>query len=202
MTPTPRLLSLLALVALTVLAATGCTPVVRDRTLPPSVRSVHVPMIVNRTQQPGLEERLTVAFQRELLADGRLDVVKETKADAIVRMTIDNFDDYPAALDADGFGVSRQWDVRARMEILENIPGRPSIGGVRKIKARWVSNDDSRTTTFTPESREIEELATIFGREALLELITGEFEEIAPELEEAQGREGREMPTAGIELPR
>lgn len=159
-----------------VLLFTGCTPLARARTLPPSVRSVYVPMIVNRTAEPGIEERFTVAMQEELLADGRLMLVKEKDADAIVRVTLLQYEEEAETFDEDDFPTRRTITVDAHMIVEENIPGRPPIGVVRKIKAKTGYNADPRTTTFVGEPSVREGLASTFGRVAVQELITGEFD--------------------------
>ncbi|MCC6546878.1 hypothetical protein IT570_06885 [Candidatus Sumerlaeota bacterium] len=166
----------LLLLALPVLLLSGCTPVVRSRTLPPSIRNVYVPMIVNRTAMPGLEEELTVALQEEILADGRLNLVKQKDADAVVRVTLIQFVTAPEKLDEDKFGTRQTWTIEADMEVEENIPGRPLIGGIRKVLATHGYNADTRTTTFNGEPFERELLATNFGRVAAMELISGEFD--------------------------
>lgn len=160
----------------------GCAPVVRERTLPVSVRAVYVPMVENRTQEPGLEERLTVAFQEELLADGRIDLVREKEADAIIKVTIRQFSDEAISFDDDTFGVSRILRLNADMEVLENIPGRPAIGETRKLKVVAVRNADTRETTFEPEVDGVTKLARNFGRTATLELITGEYGEASGDI--------------------
>lgn len=175
---------LLTLVA--VLFLNGCTPVVRARTLPPSVRTVYIPMVENRTSEPGLEERITVAIQEEILADGRLEIVRERSADAIVPITIRQFDTVPVTLDADGFGTLKEWRVEADFDILENIPGRPRIGERRKVEVRHVFSDDTRIVNFNPEPREKEQLARVFAQRFVLELMTGEFDETIPTLVDVQ----------------
>lgn len=176
--------ALLVLVA--VLFLNGCTPVVRARTLPPSVRTVYIPMIENRTSEPGLEERITVAIQEEVLADGRLDIVRERSADAIVPITIRQVDIVPVTLDADGFGTLKEYRIEADFDILENIPGRPRIGDRRDLEVRYVFNDDPRSVNFNPEGREIDQLARVFAQRFVLELMTGEFDETIPTLVDIQ----------------
>jgi hypothetical protein len=170
-----QILQLPLLLLLGMLLLTGCHPLVRARTLPPSIRNVYVPMIINRTAEPGLEEQLTVAFQEELLADGRLNLVKQKEADATVRITLIQFIPESVRLDEDKFAIRLSWTLQANMEIEENIPGRPLLGGLRKITASHEFNSDPRTTTFNGEPFEKELFASNFARIAAMELITGEF---------------------------
>ncbi len=174
------------LVACFAILMSGCSTVVRQRTLPPSVRSVYVPMIQNRTSEPGLEELLTVAVQREILADGRLDVLKEKDADATLYVTVTRFDEKPLTFDSDNFGTQKTYNVEAIFQVVENIPGRPAIGGDRDIEVEVFYNDDPRSTTFNPEPRERDEMARVFSQVLVLELMTGSLdddEEFQPEPE-------------------
>ena len=90
---------------------TGCAPLVRERTLPPSIRAVHVPMIVNRSAEPGLEERMTASFQKEILADGRLRLVRRQEADAIVNVEIRDFDRDGFSFDGDDFPTTQMFRI-------------------------------------------------------------------------------------------
>lgn len=171
----------------------GCSPIVRERTLPPSVRSVYIPMIKNRTAEPGLEERFTVAVQKEFLADGRLNVVREKEADAILDVTLLNFDRVPQSFDSDNFATSVSYELTTAFEIKENIPGRPAIGGRRKFNTAHFASTDTRVTSFEPESVWMERLAEMFARQMVLEVITGEYEStsFSPEALEAESMEPR-----------
>lgn len=154
----------------------ACTPLVRDRTLPPSIRTVHVPMILNRTSEPGLEERMTVAVQEEILADGRLRLATSREADAILRIYLTDFQNRPSSFDVDGFATNRVYEVTANILVEENIAGRPKIGDYRPVLATHFYNADPRRTTFDPEPRTMEELHRIFAREVVLSLLTGELD--------------------------
>jgi hypothetical protein len=164
----------LAIIAVA-LFLTGCTPLVRQRTLPASVRSVHVPMIVNRTAQPGLEERMTVAVQRELLADGRLRVVRRQEADAIVQIELRDFDRVGFSFDADDFPTTQMLRVEATMEIRENIPGTPLIGGRRLIIVEQPYDADTRSIFYNALPDSLDFFYEGFGRQIVQELLTGDY---------------------------
>ncbi len=59
----------------------SCERIQPVRTLPNWVRSVYVPMIQNRSSEPGLEEVATRLTQEEFLADGRLRIAPKASAD-------------------------------------------------------------------------------------------------------------------------
>lgn len=180
MAPFKHFLPLLTL-ALCAMAFSACRPVVRERTLPPSIRAVSIPMAFNRTAEIGFEERLTIAVQEEFDADGRLLQARRLRdADAIVRIFVTDWETMTFALDSDGFPTAQEYFVRAHIHILENIPGRPMIGPARVVDELFVFNADPRTTTFDPEPRNKEELARRMARTIVREVITGEFEEADP----------------------
>ncbi len=158
-------------------ALSACAPLVRERTLPPSIRTVYVPMIVNRTSEPGLEERIVVAVQEEILADGRLRLENRRRADAQVRIFLTEYYDRPLTFDIDGFATNRIYELHGDILLEENIPGRPQIGDFRPVRAEHFYEADPRRTTFDPEPRSKEELYRKFAREVVLELLTGELEQ-------------------------
>lgn len=167
------------LVVLLPFAATllsACQPVVRERTLPPSIRSVTVPMAVNRTSEPAFEEYLTVAVQEEFDFDGRIRRARNIRdADAIIRIYITDWETSSFAIDADGFPTAQEYALTVHVQIRENIPGRPMIGPSRVINEVYVFNADTRTTTFVPEPRRREELTRRLARTIVREVITGDF---------------------------
>lgn len=156
---------------------TACTPVVRVRTLPASIQSVHVPMAINRSAEPGLSENVTKAVQREILADGRLDLTSARNADAIIELTIQNFRVETQQLSGDDFPSNQIYVMETSMRIRENVPGRPTIGGRRVVNTRSGFSQDTRFTSFSPEADDKEELYDSAARGILFELLTGDFTE-------------------------
>lgn len=172
----------------------GCSPIVRGRTLPPSVRAVYLPMVINRTAEPGVEEGLTRALQEELLADGRLNLVREQEADAIVRIVLTDFDRQTEEVDDDDFAANRAFDVAAQLLIEENIPGRPTIGGDRTVQTRVFYNNDPRTYTFDPEPDALNDVYMTMARQIVQEIITGEYTAVAESAAAQPTANRREVP--------
>jgi outer membrane lipopolysaccharide assembly protein LptE/RlpB len=76
-----RLGGLTLTVAALALAACGYS---FQGTLPSHIKTVSVPMFVNRTSQPGVEGIITQAVVHAFATNGRLRVVRTTEADAIL----------------------------------------------------------------------------------------------------------------------
>lgn len=163
------------LLPLVAVMAAGCSPLARVRTLPPSVRTVYMPMVVNRTGEPGIEERITVAIQEEFLADGRLDLVPERRADAIVQISLQKFERGQGFLDIDDFPTGGLYFIETHMEVRRNIPGRPLIGEPRKLETEFGFNADTRSTAFMPEDVRQNEFARALARQVVLEVLTGDY---------------------------
>jgi outer membrane lipopolysaccharide assembly protein LptE/RlpB len=77
-----RRLGLLAL-ALAAVGLGACGYSFRG-TLPPHIRTVAVPIFMNRTQEPGVESIVTRAIVEAFATNGRLRVVRPADADAIL----------------------------------------------------------------------------------------------------------------------
>lgn len=172
------LLILGVLLATTSAAITGCTRIPRQRTLPPSVRAITVPMFVNRSAEPQIEEDATVYTQEEFLADGRLNLVRREKADAIVEVTITEFVEDNPFLDSDDLPRTTRYTMQASIVIKRNVPGLPTVGGPRTVIATSLHNSDKRQINFEPEPVGKERALREFARQIVREVITGEYQAV------------------------
>lgn len=59
--------------------------------LPPDIRTVYVPTVLNQTNEPFLEQDTTSAIIAQIQMDGSLKVVSESQADAILDVTLTRF---------------------------------------------------------------------------------------------------------------
>jgi outer membrane lipopolysaccharide assembly protein LptE/RlpB len=85
--PAARVLAgALASVALS-LALGGCGYSLRT-SLPPGINSVHVPVLVNRTQEPGIEDFITQALTQAVVGTGVRIAANAREADAILEGSI------------------------------------------------------------------------------------------------------------------
>jgi outer membrane lipopolysaccharide assembly protein LptE/RlpB len=90
----PRLAALVALAS--VLAGCGYS---FHGTLPDRIKTVAVPIFLNRTQQPAVESVITRAIVDAFATNGRLRVVRPEDADAILEGEIVNYSVGPIAVD-------------------------------------------------------------------------------------------------------
>lgn len=153
----------------------GCSRIPRQRTLPPSIRSITVPMFVNRTPEPQIEAEATRLTQEEFLADGRLNLVGLREADAVVRVTLSEYGTEATAFDEDDFPRASLLRVRASVDIVRNTPDQVSIGGERKVEAVAYTNVDPRRANYEPEPVGRERVLRELGRQIVREVMTGEL---------------------------
>lgn len=174
--PALRLRLLLScLMLLVAVAATGCARKSRERSLPPSIRTVSVPIFVNRSAEPAIEEDATIYTQEQFLADGRLDLKENAQADAVINVTITDYQSGSQGFDSDDFPRTVRHTVTARVEIIQNIPGRPSYGGPRLVTVSRSFNNDKRRITFEPEPWGKERVLRELARKIVEEVITGKL---------------------------
>lgn len=165
------------LAAAVILAAVSCTRIPPERTLPPSVRSVAVPIFINRSAEPGIEEYATIYTQEEFLADGRLDLVRPRDADALINVTITDFGELNSGFNVDRVARGTIIEVRARVAISRNVPGQPEFGGERVVEARGFYNNDPRSMDFEPKPVGQERALRALAREIVREVLSGRLPE-------------------------
>ena len=84
----------------------GCANYKLGSMLPDDIKTVHVPTIVNQSNEPQVEGTITQALVVELQRDGSLQVVGRRQADAILEVTLKDYSISP-------IGFDRQRETRA-----------------------------------------------------------------------------------------
>lgn len=87
-------LSLLALAAAAALCACAGPDVAyrpAPQILPSNIKKIALRLVINKTQQFGLEDRFTLRIRDEFLRDGRYPIVPENEADGVVVPTITRY---------------------------------------------------------------------------------------------------------------
>lgn len=138
----------------------GCQLKARTRTLPDRIDAIYIPMARSSAYEYGLEEKLTNALIEEFLADGRLDVVRERRADATLLVDITKYVTKPTNFDSDEFPYSSTIDVYADITLVEKKK-RKSLLKMKALKgsSRYVS--DKRRISY--ESLEDAKLNAVRG---------------------------------------
>lgn len=167
--------ALIVLSAALLFGAVACVPIPRARTLPPTVRSVYVPMFVNGTSEPGLEEKATRATQRQFLADGRLRLEQKHRADAWIECTIKTFEHRPSSFGSGDYPTFSEMRVEVEILVRENIPTTPLLGGTRRIVASYTYPSDLRRSIATLDVEAVERLLEDMARLVVREVLTGEY---------------------------
>ncbi|MCC6142180.1 MAG: LptE family protein [Candidatus Hydrogenedentes bacterium] len=90
------------------LLASGCAYRLGS-TLPPGIETVHVPTIINQTDEPSLESEVTRALVREFQRDGTLKIAEASAADARLEVTAVGFKLEPLRYERDSTKSTREY---------------------------------------------------------------------------------------------
>ena len=106
-----RILSPAFAAAALLLAASACVPYRLGSSLPEDVRTVRVPICVNNTSEPLIENDVTAAILSQIQMDGTLRVVRENP-DCLLEITLKNFRLDPVAYDSRDSATVNQYRMR------------------------------------------------------------------------------------------
>jgi hypothetical protein len=108
----------LLLVATWVVAIASCATVTPpSRTLPGYVKRIYIPEFRNTSRLPFAQADLTPLVVDEFLADGRLDVVQNERADVRLEGRIKSFRDYSTATAGDRFPLVNTMEMNCVVEL-------------------------------------------------------------------------------------
>ena len=165
---------------LLILAVTGCQFTSRIRTLPEEIQSVYVPMFINNTYQPGLEELATRATVEAFLADGRLNVVSPREADVLVQGIIQEYTDQASGSESDEFHMMNTIDARVLVKLYAPNDRLNPINVYKHFTVSRSYISDVRRMDLTIPEDAIRDLMEAVGERVVLEVMTGQFKEISP----------------------
>lgn len=83
--------------------------------LPPDVKRIAIPQFSNNTLRPDIENQFTNALLDEFAKGGKVGVVSETEADAVIRGTVAAFETTPVSYV--GGDVIQEYRVTVRLEV-------------------------------------------------------------------------------------
>lgn len=152
---------------------TACSRIPLSRTLPLEIKSVYVPMFKNKTQEPGLEELATNFTIEEILADGRLNVVKKGNSDAWLEVTIKHFSNKPQTFDADEFNIVNSIFISAEVKVWK--PGLDKPIGDFIIDLTYPFLADTRYSTVELPIDAKENLLRELGAKITQKIMSGKY---------------------------
>lgn len=167
--------TLTATLILITTSSCGYTLVGRGSILDPSIKSIAVPTLVNRTTRVEVEQQLTQEVASELVSRGRLRLLSDPKdADAILRGSIDTFNLTPVGFEQ-GRATQYQISITANIELID---GRGDEERViwKNDQYRFVENytvAPETTDAFDQERRAIREIAVRFAQSLVANLLEG-----------------------------
>jgi hypothetical protein len=120
---------------------TGCAGYRLGSSLPPGIRTVHVPTFVNATGEPELEIRTTRATVQEFQRDGTLRVVGKAESDVVLNVRLVEYRLEPLRYDRNAVKTTSEY----RMIIAAEITCRQTRNKQVLTQRRVIGK-----TTFTP----------------------------------------------------
>ena len=154
--------------------ACGYALVGSGNVLDPSIRTIAVPTLVNRTTRVEIEQRLTQSLAEEFVSRGRLRLVTDQKqAHIILRGSIDTFVLTPVGFEQ-GRATQYQISITANIELLDHRNEDKVLW--KNDQYRFVENykvSPDNTDAFDQESRAIREIAVRFAQSLVANLLEG-----------------------------
>ena len=95
--------------------ATACADVGTRKALPDSIQHLAIPVFENKTGQPNVEALLTKKVVQNFIVDGRLQVVPQEQADAVLKGTVQRYDRIVLTRDANQ--VPQQYKLQIAVDI-------------------------------------------------------------------------------------
>ena len=111
-----------------------------DQILPPHIRKLAIRPVINKTQQFGLEDKLTLRIRDEFLRNGHYSVVPETLADGVIVLTLTRYILVPTQYDSVLAPIAYKLRVMADLEFVDRTKNQvlwtePNLEGVQTYTA-------------------------------------------------------------------
>lgn len=137
-----RALAFLALAGLSAACGTGDDMIYKpaDQILPQHIKRLAVRPVINKTQQFGLEDKLTLRVRDEFLRDGSYQVAPETMADGVVVITLTRYILVPTQYDSVLAPTAYKLRVMADLDFVDRTKNQilwtePNLEGVQTYTA-------------------------------------------------------------------
>lgn len=151
----------------------SCTRIYPVRTLPTWVRGVYIPMVKNKTTEPGIEEVVTRLTQEEFLADGRVNVVKKRDADLEIIAEIETYRTITEQTDTDEVPNRDAVHMVTSLKLYDPYDNQKPIADLGSIRTTYSYNSDPRSRGFDIEPDVKDRVMSILARQIVNKTITG-----------------------------
>ncbi len=169
-------------IALAILGAfsVSCTRVYPVRTLPNWVRGIYIPMVMNKSKEPGIEEIATRMAQEEFLADGQIRIVPKSQADLQLVAVIKSYTILSDDSSSGGDRISNRDEIIIASELKLYDPSvdpfkpdQEPIANLGEMRTRFQISSDTRQRNYIPEPDAKEDLFGAWARQVVSRTITG-----------------------------
>lgn len=120
-----RRLALIVAVALAACAGPEARSGPPPHPLPSNIRKLSLPPIINKSQQPGLEDLFGLAVRDEFLRDGRYPPVPEKESDGAVQITITRYILAPLQYDSNENPTTYKLRIAVEVTVIDRAAGKP-----------------------------------------------------------------------------
>jgi outer membrane lipopolysaccharide assembly protein LptE/RlpB len=146
----------------------------RSTTLPPGITTIGIPIFVNRTNRPELEQRVTEHIIDEFTTRGRTRIVPgEDGAQAIVHGIIDSYSSSPVVISESGRATRYEILITARVVLSEVTTDRVLWEDDHFLFKRQYDVSESAESFLDEEIVAIDEVATDFARSVVTSILEG-----------------------------
>lgn len=129
-----RLLPVGLTLGLVAVHSVGCVGYRLGTTLPPDIRTIQVPVFVNKTQEPLIENETTKAAIKELQKDGTLKVTDLQSADVVLEVHLTGYGLEPLRYDHDTSKRSTEYRVEIQAELILKRVGTDEVVIERRVE--------------------------------------------------------------------
>ena len=146
--------------------AAGCAGYRLGSSLPPGVRTVRVPIFMNNTGEPQIENETTRAVIREIQNEGSLRVVEAGDADAVLKVTLVHCGVEPVRYERDNPKAAAEYRLRiqADMALIRSSTSETILARRTEGKATFLATADPQTAKLAVLPQAAADLArTIVG---------------------------------------
>ena len=134
----------------------SCAHLKEEPVLPVHIKSLVVPIFVNKSTRFGLEEEVTNQIVNEFILDGRLLVAPKREADSKIEGEIISYHKKPLSYNEQGYTIEYKIWIQTKLKFVD----------LQKQKVLW-EDEEEGSATYVPENIATQGLFTETEEEAL-----------------------------------